>query len=1372
MKKLKLLLAFCALLLGWSNASAYQTPVADGVYYLFNTGVTDGGSGFISRGENYAKRGVIDKYGIPFKLVSTGTADTYYFQLYDTDLWLSDDGFMYTDGGTDRRRAIKVESQGEGIYKLINTNNSKEVENWYGHPVGDGTGNRRDYLWQFYSIEEYEAVVAGYTSTEKSTIATTMGWDLSGTNFDSYLSTNYVGIDKTSLIEHATFDTEHSTSGWTITPNDNSSMSIGWGNEGGDKITPEFYQGYGTISQTVTVPSAGLYKVSVNAFARNANYERFHSAGAVSSVSYLKANDNKVRLCDIYSNGEVTSNFPGGPNAANNNFFSQGKYLNEVYVYVTDASKQITITLGNPSATGGCWMVFNNFKLTYYSDEVSEEDATAILNQANALANVDMLGTIKTALTDAKNTFDGARTIANYNALSTAIDNANTSKNAYANAKAYLDGAATVLEGTNVYTTSAYASYYSEPKAKYDAKTLTNEEANALTPTSTGWHSANTIDDILLSAWTIGGEQCKDFDKALYINTWSVEGNTDGSNFLTPFFEYWVADAQSLGANTLQATVTGLKASTTYSFTIRARVRQTDGQTKIANGITMKVGEGEAVDISSGAQFGTGQFYIGNFSAVGQTDEDGKLVTTITVAENSNISWLSFYNAKYTEGEDLSAYIADYEFAKTTATNNNNNAAYAAVTGKEKADLTNALTTYATVDETSKSALIAAKEALETASNTFVAAAPAYIAFAELNKTVAAKLSVSLPTITSETVAADLDNEAYIVAEYTAAKTYTKDYTEKLGAWTNAPGTNKGESWNGDANDTYYDLYNAAARAMTQTVTLPAGDYALIAKGRASVNGRLTVTVDGQTVTFPHKSSSGRGIATNGDATFDSKAAYANSNNGRGWEYRVMTFTSDGVAATTLTFDWTTASNNWCGLDDIELLCNPAALDYSALQTAYDAVVVPTLGFETGEYAPYVNAANLQNIATAKDYLDNETALSQAAIDDLTAALTSMTWTENVGEVNAVYDGTFGTQTEHTTGPTALAGWNNPEGIRQLIKNTTNYPGLNSATDNAAVFAWGNTTMTYGDTEGYTMPLAANTIYEIVFKTCGWADGDMGYVNVSVLNASNAGMVQQTTATATKRITEENPWNEFRMLFVTGEAGNYRLSMWTSKHTVFTDLSIRKADSQVLEFADNSDVPAYAPGTYPTVKITRDLTAGKWATAVYPFAISNTDVDEIAVLARYNSEAGIIGFDNAASSTANVPFLMRSASAKSEITLNNVVVAAASATNAEADDASLVGSYANNTTVTEDAGNYILSNNTIYPVGKNVTVNAYRAYINIPGSNEARALRFVVDGQITGVDNVAAEASAEVKDGKYIENGKVVIVKNGKKFSATGAQMK
>jgi hypothetical protein len=45
-------------------------------------------------------------------------------------------------------------------------------------------------------------------------------------------------------------------------------------------------------------------------------------------------------------------------------------------------------------------------------------------------------------------------------------------------------------------------------------------------------------------------------------------------------------------------------------------------------------------------------------------------------------------------------------------------------------------------------------------------------------------------------------------------------------------------------------------------------------------------------------------------------------------------------------------------------------------------------------------------------------------------------------------------------------------------------------------------------------------------------------------------------------------------------------------------------------------------------------------------------------------------------------------------------------------------------------------------------------------------------GGITGVENVEAAAEAKAKEGKFIENGKLVIVKNGQKFNAAGAQVK
>ena len=468
---------------------------------------------------------------------------------------------------------------------------------------------------------------------------------------------------------------------------------------------------------------------------------------------------------------------------------------------------------------------------------------------------------------------------------------------------------------------------------------------------------------------------------------------------------------------------------------------------------------------------------------------------------------------------------------------------------------------------------------------------------------------------------------------------------------------------------------------------------------------------------------------------------------------------------------------NWCPIYNWTLTYYEAkatAAEKTALADALADAEAKTLGFEDGEYAPYNNVAAINALAAAKA-INPETASGEAVVA-ATSALTGATWTANAGEVNAVYGRDF-TKYETVGGQDLPYGWNlyndgkNNSRIMGGTEGASN-TGLSATSSGKALLMKFNAT--YGETAGYTMPLKAGKIYKISFKYGGW--NNQPNTIVSLKDPSDAAITlapnfRPETADAHSDATH---WYNYTGYFVSTTAGDYKLNFNKvengQQQIVIADVELVSASE--LEFVDGSAVPTYAPGTYPSVKITRTLTAGKWATAVYPFAISNTDVDEIAVLARYNSEAGIIGFDNAASSTANVPFLMRSTTDKSVINLNNVVVAAASATSAEAGDASLVGSYANNTAVTEDAGNYILHDNTIYPVGSDVTVNAYRAYINISGANGARALRFVVDGQITGVDNVAAEASAEVKDGKYIENGKVVIVKNGKKFSATGAQMK
>ena len=307
MRKLKLILATLALMLGWSNAWAYQTPEANGIYYLYNTGVTDGRSGFMSTGNDYGFQVVIDKFGFPVKLIDAGDGK-FKFQFIHHEGYLSDNGFMYSDGGgdTNRPRVIEIIDQGSGNYKLKNTDNNLEIENWYGNNVvGDGEGNRRDYIWQFLSKAERDAIVAGYTTSVKLAAATSMGMPASvdtESEFDEYLSTNYVGIDQSSKITNGTFDTSHTTTDWSTTANTHRDFNIGWGNEEGTKNTPEVYQGAGYLTHTtITVDKVGLYKVSVNATYRCGNDDNNNRIGALGydgSVAYLQANSNFAKVDD------------------------------------------------------------------------------------------------------------------------------------------------------------------------------------------------------------------------------------------------------------------------------------------------------------------------------------------------------------------------------------------------------------------------------------------------------------------------------------------------------------------------------------------------------------------------------------------------------------------------------------------------------------------------------------------------------------------------------------------------------------------------------------------------------------------------------------------------------------------------------------------------------------------------------------------------------------------------------------------------------------------------------------------------------------------------------------------------------------------
>ena len=436
----------------------------------------------------------------------------------------------------------------------------------------------------------------------------------------------------------------------------------------------------------------------------------------------------------------------------------------------------------------------------------------------------------------------------------------------------------------------------------------------------------------------------------------------------------------------------------------------------------------------------------------------------------------------------------------------------------------------------------------------------------------------------------------------------------------------------------------------------------------------------------------------------------------------------------------------------------PTSEELSALDAAITIAEGKTLGFENGEYAPYNNVEALE----ALEYAKHVNTASKLAVTTATTNLEGATWTANDGNVECVYNGDF------SQGDWGLTGW-----------TRTNSWGKNLPSDEPVtaeiLIAAGATTghayynqpgsLQYGNAGVYTMPLKANTIYNLTFKYASWkADSNDG-MTVSVLNNED-GMAAMVFPENNTLYSESGAFVTKTLVFVTGAAGDYVLTLKNNGNTVMTDVSITKAANQYLEFADGS-VPTYAPGTYPSVKITRTLTANRWATAIYPFAVSG--VDYLAVFDRYNDATEVMGFSSAAASTANEPFLMKSIEGTSEITLSNVAVEAINATDVTYGNASLKGVYAT-TTVKESDNAYVISENVIYPASETgATVNPYRAYIQVTGTG-ARGLSFVIDDEeTTAIDGIETVKNGNMKvynlNGQRVEKpGKGLYIVNGKKL--------
>lgn len=432
------------------------------------------------------------------------------------------------------------------------------------------------------------------------------------------------------------------------------------------------------ISQTAEVPN-GVYRITWNGFYRynntgdNTNQVAIdthaNNTEVINSFVYIDETDYPLTSIADEAATQAFGKLPFSQADATD-AFGQGLYAQEAYVQVTDGN--LTIGIKKIQHPGCDWTVWDNFELTYFGNECTIEQAqnaalftkvNELRSQATLLIDEVEVEAVKEQLQQALDATTNVSTKEEAEAAILALEEAVDRGEASVMAKDILPKMEAFLYTTNFYTIAAVDEYFTQWVVAYEEGTLTKAEAAKLQDPNlgTGWHADITVDNLLLSVWDTN----PDFvDAPYYINTWSVEGNNDGTNFRVPFFEYWTGDGDKLADRTLTGTINNLSPGV-YNVKVWVRVRLSNGVEEAPAGITMQVNNGQAVDVTKGAQVGTSQFYLDEFTAQGVVEGDGVLNLKLNV-EGTNISWLSFKNAMY-EYDDVATGINEVSTNGQTA---------------------------------------------------------------------------------------------------------------------------------------------------------------------------------------------------------------------------------------------------------------------------------------------------------------------------------------------------------------------------------------------------------------------------------------------------------------------------------------------------------------------------------------------------------------------------------------------------------------------------------------------------------------------------------------------------------------------------------
>lgn len=273
------------------------------------------------------------------------------------------------------------------------------------------------------------------------------------------------------------------------------------------------------------------------------------------------------------------------------------------------------------------------------------------------------------------------------------------------------------------------------------------------------------------------------------------------------------------------------------------------------------------------------------------------------------------------------------------------------------------------------------------------------------------------------------------------------------------------------------------------------------------------------------------------------------------------------------------------------------AEDYEALNNLINSYV---FGFDENEYSPYMNIAGIKAIAAAKA-IDQTVENTKQVVDEAIQAIRSAGWMGNAVEVNAFYDGYFKAQSVPSENTRPL-GWQRHSTTANSADGTdTGYETrLMNLVDGITDSNRGMMTKFhafYGEQEGYTLPLKANTTYALNFKYAGW--GNTPTMHINVYSEDGTRVSQSGNFTTKDNAGDQNAdsWTEYSYIFTTAEAGNYVIGLIKNtggteqNQAGFTDLSLYRAKSVDIKIKEGFTATTYSNENALDFSNTKGLTA-------------------------------------------------------------------------------------------------------------------------------------------------------------------------------------